>query len=109
LVLVRYKIFNFHIGAKMELVPLFDRIVVEPTVASQTESGLFLPDTATQAVQTGTVLVVGQGKWGADRQAGVEVKVGDTLLFTRHSGNEVKMNGKTVRIIRSEDVVALVK
>jgi len=93
----------------MKLNPLNDRIVVEPIgQSSKTESGLFLPENAQEKPQTGKVLAVGMGLYQDGSRVPLVVKVGDTVLFAKYSGTEVKLDGKKTLIIRESDVLAIV-
>ncbi len=93
----------------MKLNPLNDRVVVEPNEqSSKTESGLFLPENAQEKPQTGKVLAVGMGLYQDGSRVPLVVKVGDTVLFAKYSGTEVKLDGKKTLIIRESDVLAIV-
>lgn len=85
--------------------PLSDRVVVEPLPAeTQTASGLFIPDSAQEKQQKGKVAAVGNGKKDYD----MTVQVGDTVLFGKYSGTELKLDGKDFLIMREEDILAVV-
>jgi chaperonin GroES len=96
----------------MKLQPLADRIVVEPLSSEEvTKGGIVLPDTAKEKPQEGKVIAVGKGKAleNGSVQA-LEVKVGDTILYGKYSGTEIKnKDGDTLLIIREEEVLAIVK
>lgn len=94
----------------MNLKPLGDRLVVEPQEQeTTTASGLVLPETAKEKPQQGTVLAVGPGKKGDDgKYAGLEVSVGNTVLYAKYGGTEVKLDGKKYLILKESDVLALV-
>jgi chaperonin GroES len=94
----------------MNLKPLGDRLVVEPTEQQeQTASGIFLPETAKEKPQEGKVLAAGPGarKENGERAA-MEVKVGDKVLYARYSGTNIKLNGKEYLILKETDVLAVV-
>ena len=95
----------------MNLKPLDDRIVVKPSEAEQTTaSGLVIPDTAKEKPQQGTVLAVGPGRW-SDSEGKffpLEVKVGDTVLYSKCGGTEVAHKGDDLLILTSRDVLAIV-
>jgi chaperonin GroES len=95
---------------KLELRPLDDRIVVERVEAEEkTAGGILLPDTAKEKPQKGSVLAVGPGKLlDNGTRAKPDVKVGDTVLFGKYSGTEVKISGDEVIILREGDVLAKV-
>ena len=95
----------------MSLKPLDDRIVVLPNEAElTTASGLVIPDTAKEKPQQGSVVAVGPG-WSDDRGAHspLDVKVGDTVLYSKYGGTEVTIDGKDLLILTSRDVLAIVE
>jgi chaperonin GroES len=96
----------------MNLKPLDDRIVVRPNEAeTQTASGLVIPDTAKEKPQQGEVLAVGPGK--RSETSGdlipVDIKVGDTVLYSKYGGTEVAVNGEDLLVLNSRDVLAVVE
>ena len=96
----------------MSLKPLEDRIVVKAADAEETTaSGLVIPDTAKEKPQQGEVLAVGPGRWSDDKgaHAPLEVKVGDTVLYSKYGGTEVTVDGKDLLILTSRDVLAIVQ
>ncbi len=85
--------------------PLSDRVVVEPLPAeTQTASGLYIPDSAQEKQQKGKVAAVGNGK----KDHEMTVKVGDTVLYGKYSGTELKLDGKDYLIMREDDILAIV-
>ena len=85
--------------------PLSDRVVVEPLPAeTQTASGLYIPDSAQEKQQKGKVAAVGGGK----KDHEMTVKVGDTVLYGKYSGTELKLDGKDYLIMREDDILAIV-
>jgi chaperonin GroES len=94
--------------AHLRLRPLEDRVVVEPQEAEErTAGGIVLPDTAKEKPQRGEVLAVGPGKLMENgKRAPMEVKVGDTVLFGKYSGTEVKVSGEECLIVRESDLLA---
>jgi chaperonin GroES len=89
----------------LNIQPLADRVIIEPTEAEQkTASGLYIPDTAKEKPQQGTVVAVGKGKKDHD----MTVKVGDTVLYGKYSGSELKFDGKDYMIMREDDILAIV-
>ncbi|MBP5303143.1 MAG: co-chaperone GroES [Bacteroidales bacterium] len=89
----------------MNIKPLADRVLVEPKEAmTKTASGLYIPDTAKEKPQEGTVVAVGNGT----KDEPMEVKVGDTVLYGKYAGTEVSVDGKNYLIMRQSDVVAIV-
>ncbi len=95
----------------MNLKPLADRLVVEPTEQEEvTAGGIILPETAKEKPQQGTVIAAGPGRMDDDGDyIKMEVKVGDKVLYAKYSGTEIKMNGKKVLILRESDVLAIVE
>ena len=94
----------------MNLKPLDDRIVVRPNEAEQTTvSGLVIPDTAKEKPQQGEVLAVGPGR-RSDQTGDIiplDVKVGDTVVYSKYGGTEITVDGEDVLILSSRDVLAI--
>jgi chaperonin GroES len=89
--------------------PLGDRVVVEPKNEAEEKIGsIFVPDTAKEKPQEGKVTAVGQGKYEDGKLIPLEVKVGDTVLYGKYSGTEIKQSGKDYLIIRESDILAIV-
>ena len=95
----------------MKLQPLGDRILVNALESRErTKGGILLPDTAKERPQEGKVMAVGHGKVLDDGTVKTpEVKTGDTVLFGKYSGSEVKVDDDEFLIMREEDVLAIVK
>ena len=95
----------------MNLVPLGDRLIVEPkTHEEKTASGLYLPDTAKEKPQEGKVLAAGEGKLTEEgKKLPMQVKVGDSIIYGKYSGTEVKIDGKEYLILSEKDVLAIIK
>ena len=96
----------------MNLKPLDDRIVVKPNDAEErTASGLVIPDTAMEKPQQGSVLAVGPGK--RSDQSGelipMDVKAGDTVLYSKYGGTEVTVDGDDLLVLSARDVLAIVE
>jgi chaperonin GroES len=93
----------------MKLRPLQDRIVVKRLEGeAQTKGGIIIPDTAKEKPIEGKVVAVGNGKVLKDGKVRpLEVKVGDTVLFGKYSGTEVKIDGVEHVLIREDDVLAV--
>ena len=94
----------------MELKPLGDRLVVEPKEKeTTTASGLVLPDTASEKPQQGIVISLGPGARDEDGdRIEMDVKEGDTVLFAKYAGTEVKVDDKKLLILKESDVLAIV-
>jgi chaperonin GroES len=94
----------------INLKPLDDRVVVEPSEAEEvTAGGIVLPDTAKEKPQRGTVLAVGPGKLLDSGERGkLSVTVGDEVIFGKYSGSDVEVDGREVKIVRESDILAKV-
>lgn len=91
--------------ADINLTPLADRVLVEPSAAeTTTASGIIIPDTAQEKPQQGTVVAVGNGK----PDEPMTVKVGDTVLYGKYGGTEIKHEGKDYLIMRESDIYAVI-
>jgi chaperonin GroES len=89
--------------------PLEDRIVVKPLEAEQTTaSGLVIPDTAKEKPQEGEVIAVGPGRFEDGNRVPLDVKVGDTVIYSKYGGTEVKVGGEDYLILSARDVLAIV-
>jgi chaperonin GroES len=95
----------------MKFRPLYDRILVERVESEEkTQSGIIVPDTAKEKPQQGKVIAVGQGKRLEDGTLiPLEVKAGDTILFGKYSGSEIKIEGNEYLIMKEDDVLGLVE
>jgi len=95
----------------MNLKPLSDKVIVEVLGAKdKTSGGIILPDSAQEKPQEAKVLAVGSGKVLKNgKVVPPEIKTGDTVLFGKYSGNEVKLDGKELLIIQQDDVLAVIK
>ena len=89
--------------------PLEDRIVVKPLDAEQTTaSGLVIPDTAKEKPQEGEVMAVGPGRFEDGQRIPMDVSVGDTVIYSKYGGTEVKVEGEEYLILSARDVLAIV-
>ena len=85
--------------------PLADRVVIEPKEAeTKTAAGLYIPDTAKEKPQQGTVVAAGPGK----KDEEMEVKVGDGVLYGKYSGTEVTVDEKKYLIMKQSDILAII-
>ena len=90
---------------KLNVTPLHDRVIVKPAPAEEkTSSGLFIPDTAKEKPQRGTVIAAGPGK----KDEPVTVKEGDTVLYGKYAGTEIQIDGNDYLIMRESDILAIV-
>lgn len=89
----------------MNITPLADRVLVEPAAAeATTSSGIIIPDTAQEKPQKGTIVAIGSGK----KDEPMTVKVGDTVLYGKYSGTELKLEEKDYLIMREVDILAII-
>jgi chaperonin GroES len=85
--------------------PLGDRVVVEPKEAEEkTASGLYIPDTAKEKPQQGTIVAAGKGT----KDEEMELKAGDVVLYGKYAGTELKFEGKDYLIMRQSDILAII-
>jgi len=94
----------------LNIKPIADRVVVEAAPAEEkTASGIYIPDTAKEKPQQGTVVAVGPGKYA--EQTGnlvpLSVKVGDVVLYGKYGGTEITYEGKEYLIMRESDLYAV--
>lgn len=91
--------------ANVTIKPLADRVLVEPAPAeTKTAAGIIIPDNAKEKPQKGTVVAVGNGK----KDEPLTVKVGDTVLYSKYGGTELKLEGKDYLMMRESDILAIV-
>ncbi len=98
-------------ATKVAIRPLEDRVIVTIDEKEQTTaSGLVIPDTAKEKPQQGTVVAVGPGKRSEQtgEQIPVDVNEGDTVLFSKYGGTEVKVEGEEYLILSARDILAIV-
>jgi chaperonin GroES len=89
---------------KMNIRPLGDRVVIEPTPAEEkTSSGIIIPDTAKEKPQEGKVIAVPESK-----DSEITVKVGDTVLYGKFAGTEISIDGNDYLIMSETDILAVI-
>ena len=96
----------------MKIRPLQDRVIVKrlEEAVEKTKGGIIIPDTAKEKPQQGKVIAVGKGKVNDDgKVTPLDVKVGDTILFGKYSGSEIKLDGEEHLIMREEDILGVVE
>ncbi|HZH02788.1 MAG TPA: co-chaperone GroES [Myxococcaceae bacterium] len=95
----------------MNFRPLQDRLIVERTEEeSKTKGGIIIPDTAKEKPLQAKVIAVGNGKVLEDGKVRpLDIKAGDTILFSKYAGTEIKLEGKDLLILREEDVLGVVE
>ncbi len=94
----------------MNLKPLGDRVVLKVLEAEETTaSGIVLPDTAKEKPQQGKILATGEGRHADDGSLiPLQVKEGDTVLFAKYAGTEVKYDGEELLVLKESDILAIV-
>ena len=94
----------------MKVRPLFDKVVVESLETEEkTGSGFILPSASQEKQQMARVVAVGPGGIVDGKEIVIQVKVGDKVLYSKYSGNEFKVDGKELVIIRQSDILAVVE
>ena len=95
----------------VNLKPLGSRVVVEPIEEEEvTAGGIVLPETAKEKPKKGKVLSVGPGdRDESGKRIPLDVNVGDTVLFAKYAGTEVKVEGKKLLILRESDILAIIE
>jgi len=95
----------------MKFRPLHDRVLVERVESEETSiGGIILPDTAQEKPQQGKIIAIGSGKHTEDGKVlPLELKEGDTILFGKYSGSEIKIEGTEYLIMREDDVLGLIE
>jgi chaperonin GroES len=91
-----------------KLQPLADRVLVKPIEKEEmTKSGIYLPDTAKEKPQEGEVIAVGPGKMSEDgKRVAMDIKVGDTVIYAKYGGTEIKIDDEELIILRESDILA---
>ena len=95
----------------MKLRPLHDRVIVKRMEEERMSAGgIVIPDSATEKPVRGEVLAVGNGKIleNGDKRP-LDISVGDTVLFGKYSGTEVKVDGDELVVMREEDIMAVIE
>jgi chaperonin GroES len=94
----------------MNVRPLHDRIIVQRIEEGEQKiGGIIIPDTAKEKPQQGKVIAAGAGKVKDDgKRISLDVKAGDTILFGKYSGQEIKLDGEEFLIMREDEVLAVV-
>lgn len=96
---------------KINVRPLRDRLIVRRIAEEEkTKGGIIIPDSAKEKPQEAEVIAVGSGRINEDgKVTPLEVKAGDKVLFSKYSGNEIKIDGEEYLILREEDIQAVVE
>ncbi len=95
----------------MKLRPLHDRVIVKRVEEEKLSAGgIVIPDSATEKPIRGEVVAVGTGKvLDSGEQRGLDVKAGDTVLFGKYAGTEVKVDGEELLVMREDDIMAIIE
>mgnify|MGYP001589470209 FL=1 len=96
----------------MKIIPLNDRVIIKPIQKDETTKfGIILPETIDkEKPEQGEVIAVGPGKLLDNGQrASMEVKIGDKVLFTKYSPNEIKIDDQELLVINENDIMAIIK
>lgn len=94
----------------MNFKPLSDNILVKPLVGEdKTRSGIVLPDSAKEKPAQGKVLAVGPGKLVKGEREPIDIKLGDTVVYGRYSGDEIKIEGEELKIVKLDDVLGILE
>jgi chaperonin GroES len=89
----------------LNIKPLADRVLIEPAAAeTKTASGLIIPDNAKEKPQQGKVVAIGNGKIDEP----LTVKIGDTVLYSKYGGTDLKLEGKDYLMMRESDILAII-
>lgn len=84
--------------------PLHDRVIVRPAPAEEkTSGGIIIPDTAKENSLRGTIVAAGPGK----KDESITVKIGDSVLYAKYAGTEIRINGEDLLIMRESDLLAV--
>lgn len=95
----------------MMLKPIGDRVLVKPSKEEEkSPGGILLPDTAKEKPQKGEIIAVGSGRnLESGEKVDLEVKKGDTVIYSKYGGTEIKHNGTDYLILRESDILAIVE
>ena len=94
----------------MNIRPLFDKVVIKQTNADEkTKSGIVLPSSAQEKQHMAVVVAVGPGGVIDGKEVTMQVKVGDTVLYSTYAGSEFKIDGNEYTILRQSDILAVVE
>ncbi len=94
----------------MDIKPLGDRVLVEVLDAEEkTKGGILIPDTNKEKPQQGKVIAVGKGKISEEGKIiALEVKVGDRVLFGKYTGSELKLDDRSLLMLKEEDILGVI-
>jgi len=94
----------------MKLVPLGDRVVLKQAAAEKTtKSGIVLPGSEKEKPQQAEIIAVGPGGIVDGKEVGMQVKVGQIVIYSKYAGTEVKLDGEEYIIVKQNDILAVVE
>jgi chaperonin GroES len=96
----------------MKIRPLYDRVVVKRVEDKESamQGGLYIPDSAKEKPHEGEVMAIGKGKRLEDGTlVGLDVQVGDRILFAKYSGNDIKLDGEEYMIMREDEILGILE
>jgi len=95
----------------LKVKPLGDRVLVEPAEEKEVKKGgIIIPDSAKEKPMEGIVVALGTGKTDDDgKKVAFEVKKGDRVLISKYGGTEIKIDGKEMKILNSDDILAVIE
>lgn len=94
----------------MKIIPLLDKVVLEPIVAEQkTQSGIYLPNQKEEKPELAKVIAVGEGGFVDGAEVKMIVNTNDVVLYSKYAGSECKIDGKKYIIIKQADILAIIK
>lgn len=99
-------------ASKVSIVPLGDRVLVRPNAPEKekTKSGIYIPDTVQKEKPAeGEVIAVGEGRYEDGKIVPMNIKVGDKVIFSKYSYEEVKVDGEDLYILKEENIFAIIK
>jgi chaperonin GroES len=95
---------------KMKIRPLHDRVLIKRlNEEEKTKGGIIIPDSAKEKPQEGKVVAVGKGRIDDGKVIPLDVRVGDKVLFSKYSGNEVKIEGEEHLILKEEEILGILE
>jgi len=104
------KFFSIKKEAEVAIRPLGDRVLIEVMEEEPSKEGsLYIPDTAKEKPQQGKVIAVGNGKYEDRKLIPLDVKEGDTILYGKYAGTEIKYKGTEYLIVRESDILAIIE
>lgn len=95
---------------KLKIRPLHDRVLIKRlNEEEKTRGGIIIPDSAKEKPQEGKVVAVGKGRQDDGKVIPLDVKVGDKILFSKYTGNEVKIEGEEHLILKEEEILGVLE